>query len=407
MPQPGRRISMPRVICLFVPFLPLVMLLGGCASLGRSAPSSLEQPEGEPSLQLLANSYDGTNPAASPDDAFSAKFPDWTPSLGTPSAQPLPKEWRAIAALTEGYAVGISKRGRVVLLRSGARTFQELFALPSPPTFVGIDPAGRVLAAALPDRIALFSLANGREVISTTGVHTRLTDMAFDRGGAALLCAGADGYVYVWDIRRALSSTGPWQKQLERYAPGDIPGGIAVHPQGRVFFVGTWNGGVSAFLRYNADAFGGEYDAVTDPGATLRAPTTVVKAAGPNDAVTQLRIAGSGDRLIVARQSGVLEIWKVRGFQKLGEGRAHSGAIYDLAVSADGRRVVTVGRDGFLRTWSVEDCMAEGESCDWLPRRSMQLPGARLVAMTGAAQALVARQEGELSWLAVGEDARS
>ena len=408
---------MPLVICLLVPLVPLLSLLLGCAPLGgtmdRRSPSSSEKLEQEPSLQTSALN-DGTNLKASPDDVFSRHFPLWNPAARYAVASPaapsseLPKEWKGIEALPDGYAIGVSKHGRVLLLRAGSVVPQHLFAIPSTTSMVRVDPTGRVLAAVLPDRLALYALASGREVESTAAIATRLTDLTFDQSGRVLLCAGADGYVYGWDFERALNASGPWQKQLERYAPGDIPGGVAVHPQGRVFFVGTWNGGLAAFLRYGADAFGGKYDEVTEPGAVLRAPTTVVKAAGPDDAVTQLRLAANGERLIVARQSGTLELWKVRGFQLQGAGSTHTGAIYDLSVSPDGRSIASIGRDGFLRSWSISDCVAQTEICRWLPRRSLQLSGARLITFVGASQLLVAHTSDKVTWLDPrGEEPRS
>ncbi len=398
MPQLGRRISTVRVIGFIAPIIPFVTVLLGCAPPGQPAPSLSEHLRQEPSSQTVSVN-DATIRDASPDSPIVRYLPTWQPSPGVGGSATLPKQWRGLFALPGGWVLGVSGRGRVLVVSPGARDVRELFALPDGVSVAAIDPTGRALAVALPDRVAIFSLATGKEVLSTAGIPTRIADLAFDVEGRVLLCAGADTYVYLWNVERQLLGDPLWQKHLERYAPGDIPGAVVVHPRGRVFFVGTWNGGLAAFLRYGADAFGGAYDQLEDPAASFRAPTTVVKANGPSDAVTQLRIVANGDRLVVVRQSGAVELWKVRGFQKLVEGHAHHGAVYDAVVSPDGKALFTVGRDGFVRHWAIDVCASGAEDCTWEPEHSWQQPGARFIALAGGERLAVGQQHGGLAWV--------
>jgi len=398
MPQLGRRISTVRVIAFIVPLIPLVTALLGCTPPGQPMPSMSEHLGQEPSSQTLSVD-DDTNREQSPDGPMARFLPVWQPSPPTGGVGTLPKQWRALAALPQGWVLGVSGRGRVLAIAPEAQGIRDLFTLPDGAERTAVDPTGRALAAVFPDRVAVFSLSTGHEVLSTRGIPTRILDLAFDADGRVLLCAGADSYVYLWNVERHLAGDPLWQKRLERYAPGDIPGGVVAHPRGRVFFVGTWNGGLAAFLRYGADAFGGVYDQMDDPATSFRAPTTVVKANGPADAVTQLRLMGGGERLVVVRQSGVVELWKVRGFQKIVEGHAHTGAVYDAVVSPDGRALATIGRDGFVRFWGIAECASGAENCKWEPERSWQKRGARAVAFAGGDRLAIGQESGGLAWI--------
>lgn len=203
---------------------------------------------------------------------------------------------------------------------------------------------------------AIESAAKAIE-IPLEGGATRLASLAVMPGGLAVVAGGADGriYQYLIDPHNGLDQTLP-----ERYmGSSSVISSLAIHPGSRVFFSGDWNGGLIAWLQYRSSKFGGEISEELFKGRiTSRGVTRINASVGGDDPVESIKLDSSGDFLVVTTQSGLLQLWQIRGFIKLGSIQAHSGLVYAMAVvrTADSKfpRIATAGRDGKIVIWGCE-----------------------------------------------------
>lgn len=223
--------------------------------------------------------------------------------------------------------------------------------------FVALEPRMGRMALVHPARVAIIDLHTGEEAYGLDKLKVRVNSVAFEPMGDTIICGAADGRVYRWKFihESGATTSRSFERGLERYiGHASVVSAVACHPQGRVFFSGDWKGKLNAWLGYDADAFGGEYDKNATRGRIFTAEVTRVRASGEvQGSIEKLLVSPDGELLYVVTDKGFLQVWRVRGFRRLVQVQAHDGLIYDAALSPSGTSISTVGRDGFVREWKL------------------------------------------------------
>jgi WD40 repeat protein len=268
----------------------------------------------------------------------------------------------AIAALYPVFipgpgALSVGTDGALVAWAVGAEQGAVLGDLGQTPDATAICRDATRFAVADRQGVRILELPVVKETYLLTAVKTRVTALEFSPDCRSLLIGGGDGMIYRWrfiDIRPDLGFEAR-EKLLERYiGHNSAIGALVFHPFGRVFFSGDWDGTLNGWLRYDADAFRGQFDENLSPGTffTAGAPRMQAGRTSGNDIVV-IRSSADGQYLITALQNGAIGLWKVRGMRKLAEVQAHKGMVYDLQFAPDNRKLVSVGRDGLVKEWEI------------------------------------------------------
>ncbi len=274
------------------------------------------------------------------------------------------------------------------------------------PLSVGLSLRSQLLAVSSLEGLKLYDLTSGEVRYELTKLRTRINSLDFDQPGETLLIGGTDARVYRWKFAYKQDSFKQKEQALERYVghPG-IVSQVRYHPKGRVFFSADWTGRVVASVRYDADAFEGEYIKNATTGRPFTAEALRVGAEYQADGVVEkLECNANGELLAVASDAGQVALLLVRGFRGLAKIQAHRGLIYDLAFSDDGLEIVTVGRDDHLRVWSIESFAlqsADPTEAKITLAREMLLPNANRVALTEDGRVVVGFKTGELKIMKV------
>lgn len=253
--------------------------------------------------------------------------------------------------------LSLDRGGEVLLWNTKLGKGFKLLRLPSEIEAVVLGDDCDTLAFSSKSKVGVFSLS-GRQLIGELSHPTsaRVANVALNPKADALLFSSVDGNVYRWRFREKATTREEKDKLIERYGGHpSVPFALVYHPQGRIFFSGDWIGSMNAWLSYDVDdPYGGQYDDsvfkrgfFADRAQRMRAPR------GDTISVDHLRLDPSGEILFAALQSGIVEIWQVRGFVKVKEIKAHEGILYGLAVSPGGTRLASAGRDGRVKVWSI------------------------------------------------------
>jgi len=286
------------------------------------------------------------------------------------------------------------------------------------------DRAGdRTIALAAGDEFVRLYDATGRETARLAGHTDRVSTVAFDPRGAAIVSAAADGTARVWDretgeLRATLTHGGELQiaafssdgktvatagddgivrlwdtrtgvRQRTLYGHTDRALGVAFDPTDELLAttsadrtVRLWSrtGEAIATLHghdssVNGVAFSpsGQYLATASADNTiriwLRDGTLHAILVGHTGPVNGVVFSGSGRELASVSDDRTLRLWNVNG-QPLLSFEAHDDRALDVAFSADradrADRVLTVGEDGALRAWSLDPSTLIQLGCRWV-----------------------------------------
>lgn len=373
--------------------------LAGCSSIGGARS---QRPNGSASVTTTGISADSAEAGGqkweSPQSAFSspksvsfkdtpaavtAKSSDMTTelhsgtdSLGSPYIDiDVARAWRArqiealrtsphsaevlavfpLALPGEPAALSLDRSGRLLIWNLASGEARELGRVGKEPSAAALSPALDRLAVAQGREIVVYELPALQSVSELDRINSRVSEMLFDPFGRSLLASGSEGSVWRWRFDADARATRDG-RDLERYfGHGAIVGAVAWHPQGRVFFSADWDGILSAWVPFSSDPHAGRYDQnlVSPEFFSERALRQRSDAAGGR--VVALQVSADGELLFVARSSGDVEVWRVRGFKRLRSIRAHSGEVTLLALSTSGRRLLSAGRDGHVKVWSITE----------------------------------------------------
>jgi WD40 repeat protein len=264
------------------------------------------------------------------------------------------------------------------------------------PREVAYNANRNIIAIAYEKYLAVYSISSLTRLHLFGPFPFSLLSLDFDSPGSSLVAGVGDGKILRW---RNLDEA----PLFERYVgPNSVIGSVRFHPSGKLFFSGDWAGALSAWTVYEADIQGGAYDQnvlssgpFTDFAQRLRAGKI------SNGALEAMSVSSDGEWLAVGTGSGKLFLWKVRGFRKVIEVTAHSGAIRDTVVSANGREVVSLGRDDVVRFWHLEDKGRDATTLlpqyELVPGDEATVSGARTLTFIDEGRVLVGTRNGTVA----------
>jgi eukaryotic-like serine/threonine-protein kinase len=174
--------------------------------------------------------------------------------------------------------------------------------------------------------ICIWDSEGRREPIVLTGHDSWVTSVAFAPDGLQLLAGGADGTLFVWDLKT--------NTVRHRLAGHD-----AVHVRG----VGFAPDGKQA-LSCGDDKMILLWDVVK--GQLTR------RLAEQPEALRAAVFAPDGDHIASAGEDGTVRVWEIKtGTCRVMRG--HKEAVHAVAWSRDGRRLLSGGEDGTVRLWDA------------------------------------------------------
>lgn len=256
----------------------------------------------------------------------------------------------------DNYALSLDSDANVAVWNLETGQKRQMFTLPEKPIVSTFSNDGRYIAIAKGSKIFILPIMAGTDGPFELGrLSSNVVSLAFDPSSRAIMIGSTDSKVYRWEFNplQPLKGGRKESKGLERYHQhASVISALAFHPFGRLFFSGDWDGNLNAWLVYSADAYRGEYEENLF-GTRFFAVMPKTKSASRRDSerIERIRVSANGQYLAVGAQDGQLELWQVRGLQKLASISVEGGMIYDVAISPSGNRIATIARDGLLKIW--------------------------------------------------------
>jgi WD40 repeat protein len=239
----------------------------------------------------------------------------------------------------------------IVLRRQSKYSLNAQFALSN---------NGNILAIADLGKIWLVDLHTGSTLLDIASVRSRVLHMEFDHKNQALLIAAADSNVYRWLFVKQLDcrSLSECSRMLERYnGHATIVSKASFHPSDKVLFSVDWEGVCNVWKTYDSDQFSGEYDQNIFAQRFFSEKTISEKLKrADTKALKSMSISSDGNFLVLGSQEGILEIWKIRGLQKIVRIKAHQSAIELLDFSPEGHLVLSSDKNDF-KIWSLAELL--------------------------------------------------
>ncbi|MCB9029894.1 MAG: hypothetical protein H6619_02500, partial [Deltaproteobacteria bacterium] len=103
--------------------------------------------------------------------------------------------------------------------------------------------------------LSVYSLQEGRKIISNRKLNTRIKSLKFQIDGKSLFVGAADGMIYEWKFADEIKQSRKHEEEyLQRYTgASSVINAIAMHREGRLFFTGDWNGDLIAWRTFDSD----------------------------------------------------------------------------------------------------------------------------------------------------------
>lgn len=244
----------------------------------------------------------------------------------------------------------VTKNGQVLFKETSNARVRILMEIPDSLTAAAINCQAELLALAPTGgaRIYRFSeISQSKPTFTQASLpHSNLRRLVFDVSGHSLFCASEDLKIYRWRLDHASNK----DREVERYAGSTgVTNALVVHPAGDFFMTGDWRGGLFAWRTYDADAFNGKYDISVLGARIFQSQAEVVNSGRHGASIEELLLANSLKYLYAGTYDGKVELWRVRGFIKVGEISLYRGLIQSMDQSPSGNRLATLSRDGQLR----------------------------------------------------------
>ena len=142
-----------------------------------------------------------------------------------------------------------------------------------------------------------------------------ISSIAFGRAAESILIGTISGQVYHWFFNP--ESELDLFDGLTRYSGhGTVIKQVLMHPSHRVFFSVDWQGKLSAWETYEADPY--NYSSIDSPFKTTfwAEQSKRVKKQLPAG-VSDLILSEDGHYIVMAMSDGNIDLWSVRGFEKI------------------------------------------------------------------------------------------
>jgi hypothetical protein len=199
------------------------------------------------------------------------------------------------------------------------------------------EPKAKILAAARPGEVEIWSAAQQAIVHRLSNLSGDVNAVVFSADGARLLAAGGEpgvsGRVWVWN-------TADWSPAHVLEGHKDAIYSLAISADGKLLATGSYDQKITL---WNLDV-----------GKVLRI------LEGHNAAVFGVAFRPDGKVLASVSADRTLKLWDVATGKRLDTRPESSKELYALAFSPDGRRVAAGGVDNRIRIWQVSDGAAEG-----------------------------------------------
>lgn len=302
-------------------------------------------------------------------------------------------------------ALSVDRAGVVLIWDILAGEARELLKIDSNINKLSFSPKTMLLAVSRGPLVEIYSLEDSLKEASLARLSTNVASMDFHPSGASVLIGGSDSNVFRWKFRKARSfeTLRERDKSFERYIGHNaVVSAVAYHPHGRVFFSGDWNGGLIAWFNYDADPFGGKFDQGYFGPRFFTEKATIKGGIRDNsERIDNLLVSEDGQLIVLILENGLVEAWRVRGFKKAGEQKAHQGLIYASALSPDSSKLVTSGRDGLLKVWSIEELLDREKRLGMTLLNEVKMFGLKALTFIDQATILAGNDNGKVFQISV------
>jgi WD40 repeat protein len=245
----------------------------------------------------------------------------------------------------------------------------------APVRAVAPAPAGRTAAAgggAVGLRndlsIRLWDVGRRQQIGQFHGHKSWVLALDFSADGKRLVSGGADGLVYIWDLKKP----GKPARTL-KVNDGDGVYGVRFRSGGKQVVTAGGDGkvliwdstlgkqvrvleGHTGVVRSVDVGPAGEVVSAGDDGTVRVWDSKLNKARilrGHTGAVRQTVFTPDGTRLLSAGADGTVQLWDVKTEKEIQRLSGHDGAVQGVACAADGRKAVSCGQDGTVRLWEL------------------------------------------------------
>ena len=246
---------------------------------------------------------------------------------------------------------------------------------------VAIDETGnRVLSGGDDGVIRVWANRPLRLVGELAGHTANIGSLALTPDGQRALSASSDGSLKVWDLERPAAAGGLLTLLNQPSGAQDRPRALAVGPSSRQVLVGRDRGtlelrnvggdlvhepltaGQMQLMGRNAIVAVAWRDEGTAVAADSDGNMAVVdvdrwkvvhETSGQRGSVNAFSFSGDGQRAIIGRMDGTVEVREADGATACVFPNAHTTRVFDVALDRDGRFAMSVGTRGMLKVWDV------------------------------------------------------
>jgi WD40 repeat protein len=269
---------------------------------------------------------------------------------------------------------GDALRGSVLSWNRDSGLLQTRFENPFPDLNINalsLARDGRTLAASIRNQgVALWNTDAGALAVRLTPESWDVASVAFTPDGHALVAAGWDGTIRVWDI------SGPDPQLLWASRREGRLSCLAIAPDGRTLTVGEMSGWLRCWDRFSGQplsALEGNGSSVccvaySPDGRTLAAGSfrgrirlwdamTHRQQPGPDVAnlssLVCMAYAPDGRSLATGHQDRVVRLWDPQTGKLLRALEGHQSAVRSLAFTRDGRELASGSSDATIVLWDM------------------------------------------------------